>query len=99
MGSKTEAPRRFGEEIRRYPPRAQETEELRGHRQAAARLEPDALASTLSDHRPFAREPAQVQSLAHYASRIGIGRADSRIEGSTLVGPPWRTRSSVTLRD
>src|SRR5258706_13300734 len=85
MGSKAEAPRRFGEEIRRHPPRAEKTEELRGHRQAAARLEPDALAFALSDHRPLARKSAQVQSLAHHASRAGVGRADPRIEESNVV--------------
>src|SRR5437660_10127236 len=87
MGSKAEAPRRFGEKIRRHPPRAQKTEELRGHRQAAARLQPDALAAALSDHWPLARKSAQVQGLAHHASRAGIGRADTRAEKSKLVGP------------
>src|SRR5438067_13508399 len=92
MGSKAEAPRRSGEEIRRHPPRAQKAEELRGHRQAASRLEPDALASALSDHRPLPRKSAQVQGLADHASRAGIGRADTRIEEGKLVGPAFAGR-------
>src|SRR2546423_14661126 len=92
MGSKAEAPRRSGEKIRRHPPRAEKTEEFRGHRQAAARLEPDALAPALSDHRPLPRKSAQVQGLAHHASRAGIGRADPRIEEGKLVNPALSNR-------
>ena len=46
LGSKTEAARSAGEEIRRRPPAAQEGKELRGAGQAAARLQPDAHRTT-----------------------------------------------------
>src|SRR5258706_11740617 len=99
MGSKAEAPRRSGEKIRRHPERAKEAEELRGDRQAAARFQPHALAAALSDHRQLARKSAQVQSLAHHASRAGIGRADTRFEESKLVGPALPDGCTERLED
>src|SRR5690348_7202545 len=85
MGRKTEAPAGTGQALRRHSPAAQEGKELRRAGQAPARRQPDPFAQPLRADRPIARVPAEIQGLAHHASRAGPGRKDSGASQSQLV--------------
>src|SRR4051812_1947087 len=85
LGSKAEASRGVGEEVRRHPSRAQEAEELCRAGQPPARQLADAVAPAMSAHRPQPREPAQVQDLPHHAPGARARRKDPGIEESKLV--------------